>query len=214
MAKVRLRNIHFLFFFCLPSIIYAQLKSGAGTIHINDEGYYEAPGINFMMFDDFYPEGHQGGLTVIQRGTRIAANGDIRLEPSPGQWAPVPKMGGKQVDKEEGIISIDLWYPDPDKNQKGFNPIQYPDLKLKYTIRTESMGKSIKLIVDLEKPLPKKYENKIPSQHFLSRLGWHHFCVLSYLRRVRIVKSLVWGGIRLNEDWMDQKFPFCIDLAF
>jgi endoglucanase len=161
MVKVKMYNIYFLFLFCFPSVIYAQLQSGAGTIHINDEGYYEAPGINFMMFDDFYPEGHQGGLTIIQCGTRIAANGDIRLEPSPGQWAPVPKMGGKQVDKEEGIISVDLWYPDPDKNQKGFNPIQYPDLKLKYTIRTESMGKSIKLIVDLEKPLPKNLENKI-----------------------------------------------------
>jgi endoglucanase len=161
MVKVKLRNIYFLFLFCFPLIIYAQLKSGAGTIHLNDEGYYEAPGINFMMFDDFYPEGHQGGFTIIQCGTRIAANGDIRLEPSPGQWAPVPKMGGKQVDKDEGIISVDLWFPDPDKNQKGFNPIQYPDLKLKYTIRTESMGKSIKLIVDLEKPLPKNLENKI-----------------------------------------------------
>ena len=41
-------------------------------------------GLNVMVFDDFYPEGHQGGLTIIQHGTRVAANGDVRLEPTPG----------------------------------------------------------------------------------------------------------------------------------
>jgi len=64
----------------------AQLK-------INESGYYEVQGLNIMLFDDFYPEGHQGGLTIIQNGIRVAANGDIRLEPTPGQWSLVLKMG-------------------------------------------------------------------------------------------------------------------------
>jgi len=161
MIKVNRNAVYFLFFFSLSSVICAQKNYIENTIRINDEGYYEAPGINFTMFDDFYPEGHQGGLTIIQCGTRIAANGDIRLEPSPGQWAPVPKMGEKNINREKGVITVDLWYPDSSKNKKGFNPVQYPDLKLKYTIRTESLGKSIRLIVDLEKPLPREWENKV-----------------------------------------------------
>jgi endoglucanase len=32
-----------------------------------------------MVFDDYYPGDHKSGLTIIQKGTRIAANGDMRL---------------------------------------------------------------------------------------------------------------------------------------
>lgn len=114
-----------------------------------------------MIFDDFYPEGHQGGLTIVQCGTRVAANGDLRLEPTPGQWSPVPKIGKREIDKEKGIITVDLSYPDSSKNGKGINPITYPDLRFKYTIKTEAIGTSIKLIVDLEKSLPAEWAHKV-----------------------------------------------------
>ena len=42
-----------------------------------------------MAFDDIYPEGHQGGVSLIMHGNRIATNGNLRLEPTPGQWQPV-----------------------------------------------------------------------------------------------------------------------------
>ncbi len=132
----------------------AQLK-------INESGYYEVQGLNIMVFDDFYPEGHQGGLTIIQHGIRVAASGDIRLEPTPGQWSPVPKMGERKVDKEKGVISVEFWYPDSSKDEKGFNPVIYPDFIFKYTIRTEAIGTSIKVIVDLEKPLPDEWIGKV-----------------------------------------------------
>ncbi len=169
--------ISILLFSFVPHV-FAQPKSIGTSLQIHDEGYYESPGVNVMMFDDFYPEGHQGGLTIIQSGTRVAANGDVRLEPTPGQWSPIPKVGGKHIDGQKGIISVDLWYPDSSRDQKGFNPIQYSDLVLKYTIRTEAVGSSIKLIVDLEKPLPKEWLDKVgfnlelfPGQYF----GEHYF---------------------------------------
>ncbi len=163
---------------CFTTISYSGSAQPDTTLHVNTEGYYEAQGINIMMFDDFYPEGHQSGLTIIQCGTRVAANGDIRLEPTPGQWSPIPKIGGKYIDRERGTISVDLWYPDSSRNQKGFNPIRYPDLTFKYTIRSEAVGGSIRLIVDLEKPLPREWANKVgfnlelfPGHYF----GEHYF---------------------------------------
>jgi hypothetical protein len=128
---------------------------------INDKGYYEMQGLNVMVFDDFYPEGHQGGVTIIQFGERVAANGDVRIDPTPGQWSPVPKVGGKVVDKKSGAITVNLWYPDSSKERKGYNPIDYPDLRCKYKIRTEAIGASIKVIVDLEEPLPDNWANKV-----------------------------------------------------
>jgi len=129
-------------------------------LKINDSGYYELPGLNIMSFDDFYPEGHQGGITIVMFGKRLAANGDVRLEPTPGQWSPVPKMGKRIIDRKNNSITVELWYPDSSKDRKGFNPIIYPDLKLKYKIRTEAEGSSIKIIVDLDNPLPEEWSNK------------------------------------------------------
>ena len=138
-----------------------QSKSLNSKLKINDEGYYELQGLNVMVFDDFYPEGHQGGLTIVQFGSRIAANGDVRLEPSPGQWAPVPKVGERNIDRKDGIITVKLSYPDSSKDRIGFNPIIYPDLSFSYTIKTEAIGQSIKVTVDLEKPLPDAWANKV-----------------------------------------------------
>ena len=114
-----------------------------------------------MAFDDFYPDGHQGGISIIQFGSRIASNGDLRLEPTPGQWAPIPKMGKRIVDKENNSVKVELWYPDSSRNMKSFNPITYPDFNFKYTIRTEAVENGIKVIVDLEKPLPEEWVNKV-----------------------------------------------------
>ncbi|HKI47114.1 MAG TPA: glycoside hydrolase family 9 protein [Balneolales bacterium] len=141
--------------------VYGQDNQPLSHLQINDKGYYEMQGLDVMVFDDFYPEGHQGGLTIVQFGTRVAANGDVRLEPTPGQWSPVPKVGKRTVDKDAGVITVSLSYPDSSKDRKGFNPIDYPDLRFHYTIRTETVGNSIKLTVDLDKPLPAKWAGKV-----------------------------------------------------
>ena len=141
--------------------ILAQTRQLPPTLKINDEGYFETQGLNVMVFDDFYPEGHQGGLTIVQSGTRVAASGDVRLEPTPGQWSPVPKVGERHIDRVHNSISVELWYPDSSKDRKGLNPILYPDLRFRYTIRTEAIGNSIKVDVDLDNPLPKEWANKV-----------------------------------------------------
>ncbi|MEX0601792.1 MAG: glycoside hydrolase, partial [Bacteroidota bacterium] len=94
------------------TIAVSQQAASPHSLRINAEGYYEAPGVNVMVFDDFYPEGHQGGVTIVQCGVRLAANGDLRLEPTPGQWSPVPAVGPRRVDTAGGKIAVTLWYPD------------------------------------------------------------------------------------------------------
>ena len=159
--------------FISMSFSFGQTKTTNTKLFINELGYYEIQGLNVMVFDDFYPDGHQGGITIIQFGTRIAANGDVRLDPTPGQWSPVPQVSKKNIDREKGIITVDLSYPDSSRDRKGNNPIIYPDLNFNYTIKTEAIGSSIKVIVDLDKPLPDEWTNKVgfnlelfPGQYF------------------------------------------------
>ena len=128
---------------------------------INESEYLEMPGLNVMLAHDFYPESHQGGVGLIQNGLRVATNGDLRLEPTPGQWQPVPKVGKRVVDRARQEISVRMEYPDPEKNRRGFNPIIYPDLNLSYVVRIKPVGESFRIIVDLDRPLPDEWVGRV-----------------------------------------------------
>ncbi len=130
-------------------------------LQLNSREYFETHGLNVMVYDDFYPEGHQGGVSIIQHDNRIAANGDVRLEPSPGQWAPIPKIVERTVDSVNQEIRVKLAYPDSSRHRKGFNPIIYPDLIFDYQVRVHPQGKAFKIIVDLDEPLPAEWIGKV-----------------------------------------------------
>jgi endoglucanase len=144
----------------------ALIAAGAHAdplLKLNASGYFEAPGLGVTVFADIYPDGHQTGVTVIQHGVRVAANGDLRLEPSPGQWSPMPAAGAQNVDAAANTVTQVLSYPDPSKNRTGFNPIEYPDLEFTYRVRVTPIGdgNSFKISVDLEKPLPRAWEGRV-----------------------------------------------------
>jgi hypothetical protein len=128
---------------------------------LNNQEYLEYKSVNVMLAHDFYPEGHQGGVGIIQNGQRIATNGDIRLEPTPGQWSPIPKVGKRVIDKAKQEISVRMEFPNEEINRKGFNPIIYPDLNFAYNIRVVPAGKAFKIIVDVDKPLPDEWIGKV-----------------------------------------------------
>ena len=130
-------------------------------IQLNKKEYFEAPGINVMAFQDIYPDGHQGGVSIIQNGVRVATNGDIRLDPAPGQWQPMPKQDGRVVDVASNTITTTLSYPDPTKDKTGFNPINYPDLKFAYKVIVKGDGDSIRITVNLDRPIPAEFIGKV-----------------------------------------------------
>jgi endoglucanase len=133
----------------------------ADGFKLNSQEYFERPGINVMVGQDYYPEGHQGGLSVIMHDERIASNGDVRLEPSPGQWSPIPKPGKREVDAATQEIRMPLGFPNPELDRKGFNPLIYPDLKLDYVVRARPAGDSIVVSVDFDKPIPPDWVGKV-----------------------------------------------------
>ena len=121
-------------------------KSGQKGLIICKKGYFEMPGLNVLVYNNSFSEGHQGGVEIIQHDNRVATNGNLRLSPSPGQWQPVPQLGegfekigcspqqigliSRIVDTLNNEISMPCRYPDEGRSRKGFNPIIYPALTL------------------------------------------------------------------------------------
>ena len=140
-----------------PTRIFAQEKN---TLKINDKDYFAMPGLNIMVFDDIYPEGHQGGISIIQNGVRVATNGDIFLEPVSGQWEPFSKFHHRDIDKNNNEIRVSLSYPDSSK-KTGFNPVIIPDIYFTYTVKVKPQGDSVRITVDLDQPLPHQWIGKV-----------------------------------------------------
>ncbi|MDI4645825.1 glycoside hydrolase family 9 protein [Cohnella hashimotonis] len=124
-------------------------------------GYFENQGVNVMAFDDIYPEGHQSGVSILMHGNRVATNGDIRFEQTPGQWQPVPKQGKRELDEAANAIVTSLGFPDKSKHLKGFNPMVYPEFEFNYNVIVQGEGPSVKVTVDLDRPIPDRFVGKI-----------------------------------------------------
>ena len=123
-------------------------------------GYFRKGGVNVMAFDDFYPAGHQSGVSIIMHGKRIATNGDVRFEQTPAQWQPVPKQKERIVETEKECIITTLHYPDKENHLRGFNPMIYPDAELSYQVAAQAEGESVKVTVTLEQPIPEEFAGK------------------------------------------------------
>jgi endoglucanase len=151
-----MKNLAFTLFLFAASFLSAQ-----NALRLNDSEYFHKQGLDVTVFSDYYPEGHQSGVTIIQHGTRVAANGDLRLEPSPGQWSPVPKPGERTVDVENQRITQVLAYPDPARDRRGTNPVIYPDLAFTCQVHvTAGKDGSFVITVDLEEPLPEEWAGR------------------------------------------------------
>ena len=124
-------------------------------------GYFQNKGVDVMAFMDIYPVGHQAGVSIIMHGNRVATNGDIRFEQTPGQWQAVPKQLDRKLDEENNTIVTKLAYPDEEQHLKGFNPLIYPDFEFEYEVKVKGEGNSVVVTVDLDRPIPEEFVGKM-----------------------------------------------------
>src|SRR4030042_2006491 len=114
---------------CLFLTSYAQKNISQLTLKLNELEYFEARGINVIVFTSWYngpfSDSKMSGVEIIYHEVRTATNGDVRLSPTPGQWDPIPRLIDRKVDTEGRAIEVSLAYPDRD---------------LRYTLKTEVHG--------------------------------------------------------------------------
>ena len=144
-----MKRIRFLFPAFLAVILLSVScfqNSGGDKMIVNQKQYLEKPGLTVLSFHDFYPSGRQGGIEIIQHGERIAANGFIRMQPVDGKRLPDPLTAVREVDSVNNVIKA---------------TVNYDDFGFKYDVRIWPEGNSIHLVVDLAKPLPEEWKNKL-----------------------------------------------------
>jgi hypothetical protein len=115
---------------------------------VNDTGYFENRGLNVFVFSNKYGlfgDEKASGIELIHHGVRMATNGDIRMEPTPGQWDAIPQFIKREVNRQSNTIEAFLKYPEHD---------------LSYSIKTESQENGIVISVYLDKALPEALNGK------------------------------------------------------
>ncbi len=151
------------------SISICLLLSGCNKIthrepvlSLNELGYFESQGINVLVFNNWYnglfSDSKMSGVEIIHHEVRTATNGDVRLQPTPEQWDPIPEFVERKVNKEENTIEAFLRYPDHDFN---------------YMIRAEISDGKLLLSINLDEPLPEELNGRagfnlefLPSAYF------------------------------------------------
>jgi hypothetical protein len=147
---------------CLSVLALAPAGASAAPLKLGNAGYYEASGVNFLVFSNWYDglfaDSKISGVELIHQGLRTATNGDIRLSATPGQWDPIGRLVDRKVDARTGAVEVTLEYPEHD---------------FRYIIRTEPRGDGVAISVRLPRALPAALAGKagfnlefLPSAYF------------------------------------------------
>ena len=110
---------------------------------LNDSNYFETRGLNFFVFSNLYDatfdDSKISAVEIIHHGIRTATNGDVRMNPTPGQWDKLPKFVERMPDKEHNRIDVIL---------------EYPEYNFEYKLTGEAREGGFYLSVNVDKPLP------------------------------------------------------------
>ena len=117
--------------------------SSPAPLRLGPAGYYEAPGVNWLVFSNWYDglfaDAKMSGVELIQQDVRTVTNGDVRLSATPGQWDPIGRLIERKVDAKTGVVEAVL---------------DYPDFQFRYVVRAEPRGGSLLVSVVLPSALP------------------------------------------------------------
>lgn len=145
------------------TLLIPQLSwSNSANLTINEKDYFEQPGLNVMVFSNWYDglfsDAKTNGVELIHHGVRTATNGDVRLNATPEQWDMTPLFKERKINREEQSIEAFL---------------QYPNEKFDFSVKVTKNTTGVRIAVNLPKPLPTSLEGKagfnlefLPSAYF------------------------------------------------
>ena len=120
----------------------------AQTLRVSPDQTLETQGLSVIVeqnqFSPIFFDEKNAGIQIVLHGERIATDGEIRLNPTPEQWDPVPTFGDRTLG-EPGQIVVRS---------------SYPKANLKYRVKVTAEEGGFRIAVDLDAPLPKELVGK------------------------------------------------------
>jgi endoglucanase len=98
-----------------------------------------------MHFHPVFRDEKNAGIQIILHGDRIATDGEVRLNPTPEQWDPVPAFVKRELGPGPNQITVTS---------------AYPDVGLNYRLVVTPEGTGFRVEVNLDKPLPQALVGK------------------------------------------------------
>lgn len=127
----------------------ATATAALPALSLHEREYFQAPGVDILAFSNapggLFNDAKTSGIEIIQRGERIATNGDLRFLHTPEQWDGLGVLVERQVDRDSGRILTRLRYPEHDFD---------------YTISAQAQGGVLRIAVHLDAPLPEALAGK------------------------------------------------------
>ncbi|GAA0548320.1 hypothetical protein FHS83_000978 [Rhizomicrobium palustre] len=129
-------------------LVAAPSCAAAGLVRSANETLEEQGLSVFIDHNKFHPiffDEKNAALQIVLHGERIATDGEIRLNPTPEQWDPIPTFVSRKAGKAPNQVVAKSGYP-----AKG----------LSYTTEVTPEEGGFRIVVNLDKPLPKDLEGK------------------------------------------------------
>lgn len=126
----------------------AVVGAQAQTLRVSPDQTLETQGLSVIVeqnqFSPIFFDEKNAGIQIVLHGERIATDGEVRLNPTPEQWDPVPTFGDRTLG-EPGQIVVRS---------------SYPKANLKYRVKVTAEEGGFRIAVDLDAPLPKALVGK------------------------------------------------------
>jgi endoglucanase len=114
----------------------------APGLHLSANQTLEMQGLSVIVHQNtFHPvfrDEKIAGIQIVLHDNRIATDGEVRLQPTPEQWDPVPALVGRTARRNPDQIVV----------KSG-----YADIGLTYHIVVSPEGQGFRIAVNLDKPL-------------------------------------------------------------
>ncbi len=121
----------------------------AQSLQVSPDQTLETQGLSVIVeqnqFSPIFFDEKNAGIQIVLHGERIATDGEVRLNPTPEQWDPVPTFDGRTLGDVPGQIVVRS---------------SYPQANLKYHVKVTAEEGGFRIAVDLDEPLPQTLVGK------------------------------------------------------
>lgn len=126
---------------CSSSTLASSAPASSGLTLSTDETL-EGRGVSVIVeqnhFSPIFFDEKNAGIQLVLHGERIATDGEVRLNPTPEQWDPVPTFVGRATTGVPNQLVVTS---------------SYPAVDLRYRVEVTSEAGGFRIAVNLDKPL-------------------------------------------------------------